>query len=78
MSMRTPAKILGIDKGCIKKGAIADITILDLNKNQIIDSNFLESNCTNSLYIGKKFSSIINSCMVQGVFKYKNGKIIEQ
>lgn len=48
----TPAKILGLDKGTLKPGRDADITIMDLNKNFNVDVNQFESKGKNTPFIG--------------------------
>ncbi|GHU53356.1 dihydroorotase [Clostridia bacterium] len=63
----TPAKILGIDKGRIAEGKVADLTIADINEEYNIPDKFY-SKARNTPFIGKK---------VRGRIKYTicNGKI---
>ena len=43
-----PAKILGIDRGRIKKNAIADLVLIDINRKWKIDTNKFHSKSKNS------------------------------
>jgi dihydroorotase len=49
---RNPAAILGIDKGTLKPGADADITILDLNREFRVDSGVFFSKGKNTPFEG--------------------------
>ena len=46
-----PAKILGLDKGALKKGACADIVIIDPDKEYTYTKEFIESKSKNSPFI---------------------------
>jgi dihydroorotase len=47
-----PADIIGVDSGRIKKGAQADLVLIDLNKEWNIQPEAFESKSKNSPYIG--------------------------
>jgi dihydroorotase len=49
---KNPAAILGIDKGTLKPGADADITVLDLNKEFRVDSGKFVSKGKNTPFEG--------------------------
>jgi len=49
---KNPAAILGLDKGTLKPGADADITILDLNKKFMVDSGQFFSKGKNTPFEG--------------------------
>ena len=46
-----PAKILGIDRGVIEEGKVADITIFDPNKEYIYEEDMIVSKSKNTPYI---------------------------
>ena len=46
-----PAKILGIKKGTLKKGSIADVVIIDPNKEYTYTKDSIESKSNNSPFI---------------------------
>ena len=47
-----PARILGIDKGRLKVGADADLTLIDLDREQVIDVRRFKSKSRNSPFQG--------------------------
>lgn len=51
-----PAKILGINKGSLKPGSDADITIIDLDAKTVVDVNKFESRGKNSPFNGWKLA----------------------
>ena len=64
-----PAKVLGIDKGTLNEGKIADIVVINPDESYIIDVNQFKSKGKNTPFGGKK---------VFGKVKYTilNGKIV--
>ncbi|MGB9731390.1 MULTISPECIES: dihydroorotase [Calditerrivibrio] len=65
-----PAKILGLaDKGLVAEGKIADLAIIDKDKEYIFDENLNRSKSSNSPFIGKKLKGI--NCIT-----IKSGKIV--
>lgn len=65
-----PAKILGLaDKGVVAEGKIADLAIIDKDKEYIFDENLNRSKSSNSPFIGKKLKGI--NCIT-----IKSGKIV--
>ena len=47
-----PAKILGIDRGTLKPGAVADITIIDPDAEWTVEAEKLSSKSKNSPWLG--------------------------
>jgi dihydroorotase len=71
-----PAEVLGLkDRGKIKKGFRADITILDDSANRIVGSNFY-SRSKNSPYIGKSYSGDVIMTMCNGKIVYDGKKYV--
>jgi dihydroorotase len=67
-----PAKILGLNKGTIKEGVEADITIIDPDKKVIIDENFMISKCKNSPFIGQELFGSIEYTICNGNIVYSS------
>ena len=61
-----PAKILGIDRGVIKEGAIADITIFDPNIEYVYEKESIVSKSKNTPFIGKKLKGQVVYTIVNG------------
>lgn len=68
-----PAKIIGIDKGDISEGKVADIVIFDPNKKYAIDKNKFASKGKNTPFHGRKVTGKVMYTIVDGnvVFEEK-------
>ena len=69
-----PAKILKLPLGEIKKGGIADFTLIDLNKEWKVNPDNFESKSSNSPFIGWKLKGVVNSTIVDGILTYREGE----
>jgi len=47
-----PSKLLGINKGTLETGRSADITIVDLNEEFVVDVNKFKSKARTHLFMG--------------------------
>jgi len=66
-----PAKILSLDGGEIKEGAVADLTIVDLNKKYVIDSKKFLSKGKNTPFNGFEVYGEVQYTIVDGAIKFK-------
>lgn len=66
-----PAKVLGIDKGTLLPGRIADITIIDPDKEYVIDSSTFVSMGKNQPFDGKKVKGEVRYTLVGGEVIYE-------
>lgn len=66
-----PAKMLGIDKGNLDIGKIADITIIDPDKEYVINVNEFASKSKNSPFDKRKVKGQIMYTIVNGNIQYK-------
>ena len=66
-----PAKILGIDRGTIEKGKIADITIFNPNEQYVYTEEMIVSKSKNTPYIGKKLKGQVKYTIVNGKIVYR-------
>ena len=67
-----PAKVLGIPKGTLDEGKIADITIIDPDKEYTIDVNTFESKGKNTTFDGYKVSGEVEYTILNGKVVYSN------
>jgi len=70
-----PAKVLGIDKGTLKVGKIADITIIDPNEEYVIDKTAFASKGKNTPFDGKKVRGRVKYTIVSGRIVYRSENI---
>lgn len=66
-----PAKVLNIDRGEIKQGAIADITIFDPNIEYVYTEESIVSKSKNTPFIGKKLKGQVRYTIVDGEIKFE-------
>ncbi len=66
-----PAKILGIDRGCIGEGKIADIVIADQNAHYSIDKNLFYSKGKNTPFHGREVYGRVEYTFVGGKVVYQ-------
>ncbi len=65
-----PARVLGLEGGCIKAGAPADITIADLAAKYVIDGEKFVSKGKNTPFNGTEVYGKIAYTIVDGMIKY--------
>ena len=76
ITSQKPAEIFHIkNKGAIKKGYDADLTVIDLKKTQIITKEMLKTKCGWSPYEGWELTGWPVMTFVNGHLVYDNGKI---
>ncbi len=61
-----PAKILGIDRGELAEGKVADLTLIDLNEEWTIDPSKFESKSKNTPFGGRKVKGKAKLTMLAG------------
>ncbi len=65
-----PAKLLGIESGKLEEGGLADITLVDLDKEYRIDAKSFKSKGKNTPFDGWKVKGKIMKTIVEGQIKY--------
>ncbi len=65
-----PAKLLKIDRGEIKEGAIADLTIFNPNEKYTYEEASIVSKSKNTPWIGKQLQGKVQYTIVSGDIKY--------
>ena len=66
-----PAKLLGIDKGILEEGKIADITIFNPDEEYIYTKDMIVSKSKNSPFIDKKLKGRVKYTIVNGKVVYE-------
>ena len=74
-----PCKIFGIkNKGFIKEGYDADLTVVDMKKEQIIKDEMIASKCGWTPFNNYKVKGFPVGTIVNGVLVMSEGKIVSQ
>lgn len=68
-----PAKILGIEAGALKKGAAADLVLIDPDDAFQVDANKLHSRALNTPFEGRKFQGRAQKTYVGGQCVFERG-----
>jgi dihydroorotase len=66
-----PARILGIDRGTLKSGAIADVTIIDPDAEWTVDASSFRSKSRNCPYDGWKVRGRAEATIVSGEVRFR-------
>lgn len=66
-----PAKVIGIDRGTLQVGKVADITIIDPNEEYVIDVNTFCSKGHNTPFAGHKVKGRVKYTLVDGNIVYE-------
>lgn len=61
-----PAGIMGIERGTLSAGADADLAIIDLDKEYVIDKNSFKSKSRNTPFHGKRVRGLVEKTIVGG------------
>lgn len=73
-----PARILKIERGTLKAGAVADITIIDPDRRHTIKANNFFSRSRNTPFDGEKCRGAVDTTIVSGRVVFSKGKILEE
>jgi dihydroorotase len=61
-----PSKILGVDRGSLKAGSVADITVIDPNQAWTVEADKLASKSKNSPWLGEAMTGAAAVTVVAG------------
>ena len=67
-----PAKILGIDKGVLEEGKIADVVVFNPNEEYVYTKDMIVSKSKNSPLIDRKLKGKVKYTIVNGKVVYKD------
>jgi dihydroorotase len=68
-----PARVLGIDRGTLKPGAVADVTIIDPTAEWTIDPHKFRSKSRNCPFAGWQVRGWADTVLVGGATKFQRG-----
>ncbi len=71
-----PAQVLGLDAGTLGVGAPADVVLLDLAYEHVVEEEDFLSAGMNSPFVGWKVSGRAVSVLVDGVFRKRDGAVL--
>ena len=66
-----PARVLGINRGTLKKGSVSDITIVDPDKEWVVEKDKFCSKSKNSCFIGRNLIGKVEYTILSGKIAYE-------
>ena len=66
-----PARILNLNRGTLRVGAIADVTVIDLDKTWVVDADSLASKSKNSPWLGETMTGAAALTVRAGTVVYE-------
>ncbi|MCK4851871.1 MAG: amidohydrolase family protein, partial [Candidatus Omnitrophica bacterium] len=72
-----PCQILGYERGTLKQGAVADIVIIDPEKEWVYEKKQIKSLSSNSPFIGRKMKAGVTDVIVGGRVVVREGAILD-
>ena len=70
-----PAKILGINRGTLGTGKLADITVISKDKEWVVTRERFSSKSKNSAFLGKTLKGVVEYTILGGRIVYTNANI---
>ena len=71
-----PAKLLGIDRGSLRKGSPADVTLLDPQTDWTVEAHSFASKGVNSPFLGWRLKGQVTDVFLSGKPVFRNGQFI--
>ncbi|MEA3489593.1 MAG: dihydroorotase [Candidatus Omnitrophota bacterium] len=72
----TPAKILKYGRGTLRKGSVADIVIIDPDREWTYKREGVRSRSSNSPFIGRKMKAAVTDVIAEGKVVLRNGECL--
>ena len=73
---RRPAKILGLERGTLKVGAVADVTVFDLEADWAVEAGAFASKGINPPFLGWRLKGRVTDVWVEGRQLYHGGQFM--
>jgi dihydroorotase len=71
-----PARILKLERGELKEGAVADMTIVDPRRKILIDNDIIKSRCRNTPFAGQELFGSVDYTICGGKVIYRNARFV--
>ena len=71
-----PANIMGVPKGILAKGCDADIVVIDIQREQLVEKQYILSKSKNSPFLGKRLKGTVMYSLLHGEIVYRKDQIL--
>ena len=72
-----PARLIGIERGTLGVGAVADLTVVDPAAEWVYDAASAQSKSRNSPFWGERLTGRATDCLVAGRVRLRAGRIVQ-
>lgn len=70
-----PARLIGVERGSLRVGAVADVTIVDPDRTWVYDAAAAQSKARNSPFWGRRMIGRATDCLVGGRIRLRDCRI---
>ena len=71
-----PARLIGVERGNLRVGAVADVTIVDPDRTWVYDAAAAQSKARNSPFWGRRMTGRATDCLVGGRIRLRDCRIL--
>ena len=71
-----PARLIGVERGSLRVGAVADVTIVDPDRTWVYDAAAAQSKARNSPFWGRRMTGRATDCLVGGRIRLRDCRIL--
>ena len=71
-----PARLIGVQRGSLEVGAVADVTVVDPGATWVYDDSTAHSKSRNSPHWGETLTGRASDCLVDGRVRLRAGQIV--
>ena len=76
MMAMQPARLIGMERGSLEAGAVADVTVVDPGETWVYDATTAHSKSSNSPFWGETLTGRASDCLVAGQVRLRAGQIV--
>jgi len=71
-----PARVIGVPRGTLRPGSIADVVVIDPKGETRVEATRLHSRSKNTPFLGRAFKSVVRQTLVDGRLVFDRGVIV--
>lgn len=71
-----PAKVLGLDRGTLRAGSVADVAVIDPEQHWTVEANSFSSKGTFSPFLGWRLQGRVTDVLVAGAIRLQGGQFL--
>ncbi len=72
----SPAQILGIERGALREGAVADLCVFDPQRSWTVNKDSIVSKSKNSPFLGRTLRGAVDLCLCGGRVAFRHDSIL--